>query len=67
MVIEMKKNEKWVEELYDALMKWLELSTKAAESQMKYNKEWSLSSEVEVEMEDEDCEEWSEKFQEKWG
>ena len=67
MVIEMKKNEKWVEELYDALMKWLELSTKAAESQMKYNKEWSLSSEVEVEMEDEDYEEWSEKFQEKWG
>lgn len=67
MVIEMKKNEKWVEELYDALMKWLELSTKAAESQMKYNKEWSLSSEVEVEMEDEGCEEWSEKFQEKWG
>jgi len=63
----MKKNEKWVEELYDALMKWLELSTKAAESQMKYNKEWSLSSEVEVEMEDEDYEEWSEKFQEKWG
>ena len=60
----MKDNEKWVKDLYDAVMKWLEVSTKSAESQIKYNDEWSLSKEVEVEMES--SEDWSDKFQTEW-
>ena len=57
-------DENWIQDLYVAVMKWLEASTKTAESQMKYNKEWSLSTDVEVEMEDQD--DWSNKFQDKW-
>ena len=60
----MKDNEKWVKDLYDAVMKWLEVSTKSAESQIKYNDEWSLSKEVEVEMESSEV--WSDKFQTEW-
>lgn len=64
MVNEMKENENWIQELYDALMKWLDVSAKAAESQMKYNDEWSLSHDDEAKMEDRD--DWSNKFQDKW-
>ena len=53
-----------MQELYDAVMKWLDVSTKAAQSQIKYNDEWSLSKDNEVEMEDRD--DWSDKFQDKW-
>ena len=60
----MKDDEKWMNELFDAVMKWLEASTQAAESQIKYNDEWSLSKETEVEMEDR--EDWSNKFQDEW-
>tara|TARA_B100000029_G_C16945470_1_gene730453 strand:- start:363 stop:548 length:186 start_codon:yes stop_codon:yes gene_type:complete len=60
----MKDDEKWMKELFDAVMKWLEASTQAAESQIKYNDEWSLSKETEVEMEDR--EDWSNKFQDEW-
>ena len=60
----MKDDEKWMKELFDAVMKWLEAQTKAAESQIKYNDEWSLSKETEVEMEDR--EDWSNKFQDEW-
>ena len=64
LVIMMKENEKWMKDLIDAVMKWLDVSTKAAESQIKYNGEWSLSKETEVEMEDR--EDWSNKFQDEW-
>ena len=60
----MKDNEKSIKDLYDAVMKWLETSTKSAQSQIKYNDEWSLSKEVEVEMES--SEDWSDKFQTEW-
>ena len=60
----MKDDEKWMKELFDAVMKWLEASTQAAESQIKYNDEWRLSKEAEVEMEDR--EDWSNKFQDEW-
>ena len=53
-----------MKDLIDAVMKWLDVSTKAAESQIKYNGEWSLSKENEVEMEDR--EDWSNKFQDEW-
>jgi hypothetical protein len=60
----MKDDEKWMKDLYDAVMKWLDASTKSAESQIKYNDEWSLSKETEVEMDDQ--EDWSNKFQDEW-
>ena len=53
-----------MKDLIDAVMKWLEASTQAAESQIKYNDEWSLSKETEVEMEDR--EDWANKFQDEW-
>jgi hypothetical protein len=57
-------DENWMQDLYVAVMKWLDVTTKAAKSQMKYNDEWSLSKDTEVEMEDRD--DWSNKFQNKW-
>ena len=64
LVIMMKENEKWMKNLYDAMMKWLEASTQAADSQTKYN-EW-MEDEDEDEVKMEDREDWSNKFQDEW-
>jgi len=37
----MKENEKWKQELLDAVMKWLEASTAAAKSEVKSNERFS--------------------------
>ena len=62
----MKDNEKWMKNLYDAMMKWLEASTEAADSQTKYNEWMEDEDEDEEEVKMEEREDWSNKFQDEW-